>query len=151
MGVPLVGGSANPVYLVDGNGNTVSSPNNSTVTPSPSAIFVVNDPGLPDTLGIKSATNSTSVISTANATILQASLVTSTSAAQLTATPTPCSAVEVYNLALNAINVLVGNSSTQLREVVPGAAFTIAIDDVSKVYVKAASGTPTIVWTARAG
>lgn len=120
MGVPLVGGSANPVYLVDGNGNTVSSPNNSTVTPAPGAVFVVNDPGLPDTPGQKTAANSTSVVLASD----QGTISVKTEAS------TPGAAVAV-NVTTSAVQIKA--ASTRKR-------ITITNDSANILYIGTTSG-----------
>ncbi len=61
----------------------------------------------------------------------------------------PCSEVLVQNDPANAVNIKVGNETSQSVVLIPGQTYAIAIDDVAKVYVKAASATPTVNWSAR--
>jgi len=60
------------------------------------------------------------------------------------ATSTPCKGVEISALATNTDDVLIGNATSQNNVLSPGEAIYIGIDDLSKVYVTAVSGTQTV-------
>jgi hypothetical protein len=69
---------------------------------------------------------------------------TSTTAAQLGTQP--CRGVQVHNND-GSINVLIGNSSSQSFTLGPGQATgRISVSNVNQIYVKSASGTPTVSW-----
>lgn len=70
-----------------------------------------------------------------------------TTAAQLTTTPTACMGVSVQNDPDNSVNILVGFSAGQVHEIVPGGDIWLGVGDVSMVYAKTVSGTATANYT----
>lgn len=74
---------------------------------------------------------------------------TTTAAGLNNGTPLSCTEVLVQNDPDNTVDVFVGNSTSQSVQLRPGESYATLANDVSKVYVKAASGTATVNWQAR--
>lgn len=60
-----------------------------------------------------------------------------------------CQEVLVQNDPDNAVDVFVGNATSQSVQLRPGETYTALVNNVSKVYVKSASSTATVNWQAR--
>ena len=78
------------------------------------------------------------------AAVIAGTLATSTVAAVLAATQALRRGVLIQNPATNTINVLIGDASSQPIVLEAGREIFLEIDDLAEVYVKSASGTPTI-------
>lgn len=86
----------------------------------------------------------------ASATLTAGTLTTSTTAAALAAT-LAVTEIMVQNDPDNTIDVFVGNATAQPLQLSPGDSLVLAVNDLAKVYVKSASGTPLVNYLARGG
>jgi hypothetical protein len=59
-----------------------------------------------------------------------------------------CTVVLVQNDPDNVDNILVGNETTQVMKLKPGMALSIPVTDVSMIWAKSVSGTPTLNYLA---
>lgn len=84
------------------------------------------------------------VESQAPATLRDGTLVLSTTAAALSSSTALKKGVLIQNPSTNTINAIVGNATSQNTVLEPGREIFIEIDNLNAVYVKSASGTPTI-------
>ncbi|SFE43707.1 hypothetical protein SAMN04487969_102511 [Paenibacillus algorifonticola] len=78
-----------------------------------------------------------------SATLLDGAKSQGTTAAAL-ASSTAIKTVLVQSDPGNTVNILVGNATSQSIVLVPGASEKIEVDDLAKVFVKAATGTATV-------
>ena len=83
-----------------------------------------------------------------SATLYAGTLTTSTTPAALAASQA-VSEVVVQNDPDNTIDVLIGNASAQTVQLAPGDSITVPVDNLSKLYVVAASGAPVVNYLAR--
>lgn len=74
---------------------------------------------------------------------------TTTAAALNSGTTIHCTEVLVQNDPGSAVNIKVGNATSQSVVLTPGQSYSISVKDVSLVFVKSASATPTVNWSAR--
>lgn len=77
-------------------------------------------------------------------TLTDFSVTSSGTAAKIISAATPCSSVNVQSDPTNTTNVLVGTATGQHTLLLPGDSCQITIDDASKVYSKAVSGSPVL-------
>lgn len=85
----------------------------------------------------------------ASATLFDGSQATSTTAAALNGAVSQAVSEVIVQNRDAAINLLVGNVTSQSIALVPGAAVVIPVADLASVFVKSASGTPTVAWLGR--
>lgn len=85
----------------------------------------------------------------ASATLYDGSQATSTTAAALNGAVSQTVSEVIVQNRDTVINLLVGNATSQSISLVPGAFAVIPVDNLNKVFVKSASGTPTVAWLGR--
>lgn len=99
-------------------------------------------------LNIESVTKNLFVKEVTSTSLATGQKTANTTAAAL-AGSTVCREVLIQNDSGSSNSVKVGNDTNQYIELSPGDAISLPIDNVSKVYVKTASGTATVNWLAR--
>ena len=79
--------------------------------------------------------------------ILAGTTVTSTTAAAIVSSSTPCRAVVLKNDDASIV-IAIGDAASQSINLAAGQSISLRIDNLNKIYADAASGTPTLDWIA---
>lgn len=73
----------------------------------------------------------------------------STTAVQVSTTTPQTQEVILQNDPDNAVDIFIGDSTSQPMQIAPGQSLTLHISGLDQLYAKSASGTPTLNWLAR--
>ena len=71
---------------------------------------------------------------------------TSTSAAAIVSSSTPCRAVVLQSDPDNTTDILIGDAASQVIQLTPGQSISLRVDNLNKVWADAVSGTPDLRW-----